>query len=100
MSQGVRREAGKPSLGIAVSHPLLFRLSIVGFSIFDFPPNHISCFPEQLQHLQLSLTSSKNESKDCQEGDARVALALMWFIHLDGPWASNNARQAPGQAKG
>lgn len=38
--------AGKPSLGIAVSHPQLFRLSIVGFSIFDFPPNHISCFPE------------------------------------------------------
>lgn len=105
MSQGVEREGVKPLLGISASHPQFFSPSFVGFSIFDLLPNHISCFPEQLQHLQLLLTSSENTREDCQEGDARATLTLPTitsprFIHLGSSWASNNARQAAGQVTG
>lgn len=99
-SQGVGREGGKPLLGITAPHPQIFSPSFVGFSIFDLLPNHISCFLEQLQPLQLLLTSSENTTGDCQEGDATATLTLMWFIYLDCSWASNNDRQTAGQVKG
>lgn len=98
--QGVGREGAKPSPGITASHPQIFSPSFVSFSIFDLLSNRISCFPEQLQHLQLLLTSSENTTEDGQEGDARATLTLTWFIHLDSSWASNNARQAAGLVKG
>lgn len=70
----------------------------MGFSIFALLSNQISRFPEQLRHLQLSLTCSKNESEDCQEGDTTATLAL--FTRLVHGLQITPSRQAGKQRTG